>query len=168
MNDSDYMRIALQLALQGTGHTSPNLVVGAVIVRNGRIIGQGFHARYGVAHAERNALAACTESPQDATLYVTLEPCCHHGKQPPCTDAVIEAGIRRVVIGSSDPNPKVCGAEIRILREHGIEVTEHVLEEECNAVNEIFFHYIRTGLPLVALKYAMTMDGKIATYDGHS
>ena len=109
MNDKDYMRLALQLAKKGCGWTSPNPMVGAVVVKEGRIIGQGWHQRYGQAHAERNALASCTEDPQGATLYVTLEPCCHYGKQPPCVDAILGAGIHRVVVGSADPNPLVAG-----------------------------------------------------------
>lgn len=166
--DNDYMKLAIELALRGTGHTSPNPLVGAVIVKNNRIIGQGYHARYGDLHAERAALAACTESPEGATIYVTLEPCCHHGKQPPCTDAILESGIKRVIIGSRDPNPLVSGKGSRILREHGIEVIEDFMREECDAINPIFFHYIQTGRPYVTLKYAMTMDGKIATKTGAS
>ena len=168
MNDSEYMGIALELAKKGCGYTSPNPMVGAVIVRNGEIIGQGWHEKYGEPHAERNALASCKVSPRGATMYVTLEPCCHYGKQPPCTDAVIEAGIKRVVVGSGDPNPLVAGKGIKILREHGIEVEENVLKEECDKLNEIFLHYIRTGLPFVVMKYAMTADGKIAAYTGKS
>ena len=167
--DEKYMRMALELALKGRGWVSPNPVVGAVIVRDdGTIIGQGYHERYGELHAERNALKNCIEPPAGATMYVTLEPCCHHGRQPPCTDAILEAGIRRVVVGSGDPNPRVAGGGIRILREHGIEVVEGVLKEECDAVNEIFFHYIQTGRPYVVMKYAMTIDGKIAAYTGLS
>ena len=167
--DEKYMRMALELALKGRGWVSPNPVVGAVIVRDdGTIIGQGYHEMYGELHAERNALKNCMEPPAGATMYVTLEPCCHHGRQPPCTDAILEAGIRRVVVGSGDPNPRVAGGGIRILREHGIEVVEGVLKEECDAVNEIFFHYIQTGRPYVVMKYAMTIDGKIAAYTGLS
>lgn len=168
MNDGEYMSLALQLAQRGCGWTAPNPMVGAVIVKNGEIIGQGWHEKYGQPHAERNALASCTVSPEGATMYVTLEPCCHHGKQPPCTDAVVEAGIRRVVVGSGDPNPLVAGNGIRILRDHGIEVTEDILREECEQLNEVFFHYIRTKRPFVVMKYAMTMDGKIAAYTGAS
>ena len=168
MNDNDYMRLALRLAERGAGRTSPNPMVGAVIVKDGAIIGQGWHEACGGPHAERNALASCTESPAGATMYVTLEPCCHHGRQPPCTDAVREAGIGRVVIGSGDPNPLVAGKGIRILKEAGIEVTEHVLEEECRRLNEVFFHYIKTKRPFVVMKYAMTMDGKIAACTGAS
>ena len=168
MTDETYMRRALELAEKGAGWVSPNPLVGAVIVKDEEIIGEGYHERYGQLHAERNALAHCTKSPKGATIYVTLEPCCHHGKQPPCTDALLAAGIRRVVIGSKDPNPLVHGKGIRILREHGVEVTEHVMEKECDAENEVFFHYMQTKLPFVILKYAMTLDGKIATYTGAS
>lgn len=168
MNDTDYMRLALQSAEKGCGWTAPNPMVGAVIVKDGRVIGQGFHERYGQPHAERNALAACTEDPAGADLYVTLEPCCHYGKQPPCVNAILEAGIRRVIVGSGDPNPLVSGKGIQILREHGVEVTENCLRDECDRLNEIFFHYIRTKRPFVIMKYAMTIDGKIAAYTGAS
>ena len=168
MEDREYMSMALALAQKGQGFTAPNPMVGAVIVKDGRIIGKGWHEQYGQPHAERNALSSCTESPRGATMYVTLEPCCHHGKQPPCTDAILEAGIRRVVVGSSDPNPLVGGKGIQILRANGVEVTENVLRASCDQVNEVFFHYIRTGRPFVVLKYAMTLDGKIAAYTGES
>ena len=168
MNDFDYMKLALQLAVKGCGYVSPNPMVGAVIVKDGRIIGSGYHERYGSYHAERNALASCTESPKGATMYVTLEPCCHHGKQPPCVDAILEAGISRVVVACGDPNPLVAGKGINILRKNGILVTEHVLEEECRRLNEVFFHFIQTKRPYVVMKYAMTLDGKIATYTGAS
>ena len=168
MKDSDYMRRALELAQRGQGWTAPNPMVGAVIVKEGRIIGQGWHARCGALHAERHALQNCTESPQGAVLYVTLEPCCHHGRQPPCTEAILASGITRVVVGSGDPNPLVAGKGIRILKEAGIEVTEHVLEEECRRLNEVFFHYIKTKRPFVVMKYAMTMAGKIAAHTGAS
>lgn len=166
--DKDYMALALELAQNGCGWTAPNPMVGAVIVKDGKIIGQGYHEKCGQPHAERNALANCSESPAGATIYVTLEPCCHYGKQPPCTEAIIEAGISRVVVGSADPNPLVAGKGISILRENGIEVTEDVLREECDKVNEVFLHYIQTKRPFVAMKYAMTMDGKIAAYTGES
>ena len=143
-------------------------MVGAVIVKQGRIIGQGWHARRGGLHAERHALQSCTEDPAGATLYVTLEPCCHQGRQPPCTDAVLQAGIARVVVGSDDPNPLVAGRGIRVLREHGVQVDTGVLREECDRLNPAFFHYIRTGRPYVVMKYAMTLDGKIATRTGVS
>lgn len=168
MNDNDYMRKALKLAQNGCGFTSPNPMVGAVIVKENRIIGQGWHRAYGGLHAEREALASCEEDPAGGTMYVTLEPCCHYGKQPPCTDAILKAGIRRVVTGSKDPNPLVAGKGSRFLREHGIEVTEHVLQKECDRLNEVFFHYIQTRRPFVVMKYAMTMDGKISAYTGAS
>ena len=166
--DCRYMHCAIELAKKGTGWTSPNPLVGAVIVRDGRIIGEGYHERYGDLHAERNALKHCTESPEGAVMYVTLEPCCHHGKQPPCTEAVIEAGIRKVYIGSDDPNPLVAGKGLSLLRSRGIEVVTGVCKEECDALNAVFFHYIRTKTPYVVMKYAMTMDGKIAAKTGDS
>ncbi len=168
MNDKDYMRRAITLARRGEGWTNPNPMVGAVIVKDGRIIGEGYHHRCGALHAEREALSSCTEDPQGAVIYVTLEPCCHHGKQPPCTDALIAAGISRVVIGSRDPNPLVHGKGAKLLREHGMIVEEDFLREECDALNPVFFHYIQTKRPYVAMKYAMTMDGKIACYTGAS
>ncbi len=168
MNDREYMARALELAEKGWGWTSPNPMVGAVIVKDGRIIGEGWHAAYGNLHAERAALLACAEDPAGATMYVSLEPCCHHGKQPPCTDAILEAKLARVVVGSSDPNPQVAGKGLKILREAGVEVTEGVLKQECDALNDVFFHYITTGRPYVVLKYAMTLDGKLAAYTGVS
>lgn len=168
MNDTTYMKQALELAKRGCGWVAPNPMVGAVIVKDGKVIAEGWHEHYGELHAERNALKKCTQSPEGATMYVTLEPCCHHGKQPPCVDAIIEAGISRVVVGSLDPNPLVAGKGIQILKDHGIKVTEHVLQEECDQLNAVFFHYIRTRLPYVVMKYAMTLDGKIATTTGAS
>lgn len=160
------MRAAINLAKLGSGFTNPNPLVGAVIVKDGRIIGEGWHERYGDLHAERNALAHCMEDPAGADMYVTLEPCCHYGKQPPCTEAVIEAGIKRLFVGSYDPNPLVSGKSLDMLREHGIEVTERVLQEECDALNEIFFHYITTGTPYIIMKTAITIDGRTATKTG--
>ncbi|MCI9022498.1 MAG: bifunctional diaminohydroxyphosphoribosylaminopyrimidine deaminase/5-amino-6-(5-phosphoribosylamino)uracil reductase RibD [Eubacterium sp.] len=168
MKDREYMQMALNYAEKGCGWTSPNPMVGAVIVKDGRVIGKGWHEKYGQPHAERNALASCSEPPQGADMYVTLEPCCHYGKQPPCVEAVIEAGIRRVVIGSPDPNPLVSGKGVQILREHGIEVVQDVLRDKCDRLNEVFLHYIQTKRPFVVMKYAMTMDGKIAAYTGRS
>ena len=164
----EYMRLALALAEKGCGHTNPNPMVGAVIVKDGRVIGQGYHAKCGDLHAERAALQSCTEAPEGADLYVTLEPCCHHGKQPPCTDAIIKAGIGRVITGSVDPNPLVAGKGFETLRNHGIQVVENLMREECDALNYVFMHYIKTGLPYVVMKYAMTMDGKIATARGEA
>jgi diaminohydroxyphosphoribosylaminopyrimidine deaminase/5-amino-6-(5-phosphoribosylamino)uracil reductase len=166
--DETYMKMAMELAEGGIGFVNPNPLVGAVIVKDDRIIGAGFHEEYGHPHAERNALAACTEDPAGSTIYVTLEPCCHYGKNPPCTDAIIEAGIARVVIGSRDPNPLVAGKGVKLLRQAGIEVIEDFMKEECDAFNDIFFHYITKNRPFVTLKYAMTMDGKIATVSGKS
>lgn len=168
MTDQDYMRRAISLAEQGRGWTSPNPLVGAVIVKDGRIIGEGYHKKYGELHAERNAIASLTESAEGATIYVTLEPCCHYGKTPPCTEAIIENKIARVVIGSRDPNPKVAGKGAKQLREAGIVVEEDFLRDECDRLNPIFFHYITTNMPYVILKYAMTADGKIATKTGAS
>lgn len=168
MTDTEYMQLAVGLAKKGCGWVNPNPMVGAVIVKGGKIIGQGYHQKYGALHAERNAIASCDVSPAGAALYVTLEPCCHYGKTPPCTEAIIESGICRVVIGSSDPNPKVSGKGVEILRSHGIEVIENLLKEECDALNKSFFHYIQSRTPYVVMKYAMTLDGKIATRTGKS
>ena len=168
MTDQNYMFQAIQLAKQGEGWTNPNPMVGAVIVKNGRIIGKGYHKKCGELHAERNAIASLTESAEGATIYVTLEPCCHYGKTPPCTEAIIEQKIKRVVIGSRDPNPKVSGKGIKMLQEAGIEVIEDFMREECDRLNPVFFHYITTKTPYVVMKYAMTLDGKIATKTGAS
>lgn len=168
MAEEQFMKRAIELAKQGAGWTAPNPLVGAVVVKNGRVIGEGYHRKYGELHAERNALAACTEDPAGATLYVSLEPCCHYGKTPPCTEIIIEKKIAKVVIGSRDPNPKVAGKGARILREHGIEVVEDYMREACDALNPVFFHYITTKTPYVVLKFAMTLDGKIATRTGAS
>lgn len=168
MAEEQFMKRAIELAKKGVGWTAPNPLVGAVVVKNGRVIGEGYHRKYGELHAERNALAACTEDPAGATLYVTLEPCCHYGKTPPCTEIIIEKKIAKVVIGSRDPNPKVAGKGARILREHGIEVVEDYMREACDALNPVFFHYITTKTPYVVLKFAMTLDGKIATRTGAS
>lgn len=168
MNDIDYMRLALTLAERGRGWTNPNPMVGAVLVKDGRIIGQGYHHLCGGLHAEREALADCRESPEGATLYVTLEPCCHQGRQPPCTDAILAVGISRVVVGSNDPNPLVAGKGLDILRRRGVAVEAGVLQGECDTLNQVFFHYIRTKRPYVVMKYAMTLDGKIATRTGAS
>lgn len=168
MADSAYMRRAILLAQQGMGWTAPNPMVGAVIVKDGRVIGEGFHRKCGELHAERNALSALSEPAAGATIYVTLEPCCHQGRTPPCTEAIVEHGIAKVVIGSRDPNPKVAGKGAAFLREHGVEVVEDFLREECDELNPEFFHYITTGLPYVVMKYAMSLDGKIACRTGAS
>lgn len=158
--DERYMARALQLAWRGCGWVNPNPMVGAVIVKDGRIIGEGWHTKFGALHAEREAFARCNENPQGATLYVTLEPCCHWGKTPPCTQAIIENKIKRVVVGAPDPNPLVAGKGAAQLREAGIEVTEKVLLQECQSINKVFLHYIQTNRPYVIAKYAMTLDAK--------
>ncbi len=163
-----YMERAIELARKGTGLTAPNPLVGAVIVKNGRIIGEGYHAKYGELHAERHALSNCTESPMGADIYVTLEPCCHYGKQPPCTDALIEAGIKRVFAGSYDPNPLVSGKSREILEKAGIETVYEVMKKECDELNPFFFYYMKHNMPYVICKYAMSADGKIACGNGSS
>ncbi len=168
MTDREYMSRAIELAELGRGWVNPNPVVGAVIVKEGRVIGEGWHERYKGLHAERNAFASLTESAEGADLYVTLEPCCHYGKTPPCTEAIIAHKIRRVVIGSDDPNPKVAGKGVIQLREAGILVETGVMKAECDRLNPVFFHYITTNMPYVVMKYAMTADGKIATKTGAS
>ena len=168
MEEEFWMQQALALATRGAGRVSPNPLVGAVLVRNGEIIGQGWHEQCGGPHAERNAIRSCSGSPAGATLYVNLEPCCHHGRTPPCTDAILEAGITRVVVGSSDPNPLVAGRGIELLRQAGVRVDTGLLQTECDILNAPFFHYIRTHTPFVVLKYAMTLDGKLATRTGAS
>lgn len=168
MDDTFYMLRALSLARKGAGFVNPNPMVGAVIVKDGKVIGEGYHERYGQLHAERNALKNCTESPEGATIYVTLEPCCHYGKTPPCTEAIIESGIKKVVVGTLDVNPLVAGKGVEILREHGIEVEVGLLEQECRNLNRVFNKYVSTKLPYVVMKYAMTSDGKIATTSGES
>lgn len=168
MNDEYYMNLAIELSKKAVGNVSPNPLVGAVIVKDDKIIGTGCHEKYGDPHAEVNALKNCIESPKGSTIYVTLEPCCHHGKQPPCVEAIIYSGISKVVIGAIDPNPKVKNKGVEILRNNNIEVITGVLEKECKKTNEIFFHYIKNKSPFVLLKYAMSLDGKIATYTGDS
>ena len=168
MNDAMYMSKAIELARKGCGYTNPNPMVGAVIVKNDKIIGSGYHEMYGKLHAERNALASCSESAVGATMYVTLEPCCHYGKTPPCTEAIIENRLAKVVIGSRDPNPKVSGKGARILEDNGITIVRDFMRKECDEINPVFFHYITNKTPFVVMKYAMTMDGKIATYTNES
>ena len=160
------MACALELAKKGLGFTNPNPMVGAVIVKDGSIIGEGYHKAYGGPHAEVHAINSC--DPRNATLYVTLEPCFHQGKTPPCVNAIIGSGIKQVVVGVKDPNPLVSGRGIQKLRDHGIEVVENIMERECQLLNEVFFHYIQTGMPYIIMKYAMTADGKICTFTGAS
>lgn len=170
IKNEKYMRRAIELAKLGTGRVNPNPLVGAVIVKNGEIIGEGYHKRYGGLHAEREAFQNLLkgEEAEGAEMYVTLEPCCHQGKQPPCTEAIIEHGIAKVYIGSDDPNTLVAGKGIQRLRDAGIEVVTGFLKAECDALNPVFFHYITKSTPYVVMKYAMTLDGKIATRTGHS
>ncbi|UCZ54703.1 bifunctional diaminohydroxyphosphoribosylaminopyrimidine deaminase/5-amino-6-(5-phosphoribosylamino)uracil reductase RibD [Bacillus shivajii] len=163
-----YMKIAIDLAKSTTGQTSPNPVVGAVIVNDHQVVGMGAHLKAGENHAERNAIEMAKEKCRGATIYVTLEPCSHHGRTPPCADAIIEAGIRKVVVASVDPNPKVAGSGIQKLREANIEVETNMMKEEADAINKVFFHYIQTKKPFVTLKSATSLDGKIATNTGES
>jgi diaminohydroxyphosphoribosylaminopyrimidine deaminase/5-amino-6-(5-phosphoribosylamino)uracil reductase len=166
-NDLKYMRRAIALAKKGEGRTCPNPMVGAVIVQDGQVIGAGWHHGPGLPHAEVEALRVCSESPKGATMYVTLEPCNHCGRTPPCTEAIIEAGIAAVKIAVSDPNPLACGGACR-LREAGIVVKEGVAKKEALALNRSFFHHCLTGRPWVIMKAAMSLDGKIATASGES
>jgi diaminohydroxyphosphoribosylaminopyrimidine deaminase/5-amino-6-(5-phosphoribosylamino)uracil reductase len=168
LDDQKYMRMALKEAVKGGGYVNPNPLVGAVIVKEGQVIGKGYHEAFGGPHAERQAFAHCVGDLAGATLYVTLEPCCHRGKTPPCTAVIIEKKIGRVVVGSRDPNPIVDGGGITALEQQGIPVTSGVLEKECDAINRPFFYYITHKMPWVMLKYAMTADGKIATATGAS
>jgi diaminohydroxyphosphoribosylaminopyrimidine deaminase/5-amino-6-(5-phosphoribosylamino)uracil reductase len=162
------MQRALAVAEGGIGFVSPNPVVGCVIVKAGRIMGEGYHERYGGPHAEANALRVAGSEARGATLYVTLEPCCHTGKTPPCVDAVLQAGVGRVVMAMRDPNPKVAGGGLARLRAAGIDVTLGICEAEARRLNEPFLHYIQTQRPFVTLKCAVTLDGKIATRTGAS
>ncbi|MFC1862961.1 bifunctional diaminohydroxyphosphoribosylaminopyrimidine deaminase/5-amino-6-(5-phosphoribosylamino)uracil reductase RibD [Thermodesulfobacteriota bacterium] len=167
--DKIFMKKALQLARKGLGRTSPNPMVGAVIVRNGKVIASGYHRKAGENHAEVEALSDL-RSKADAgdTLYVTLEPCNHHGKTPPCTEAILRSGIRQVVIGMTDPNPNISGRGEEYLRKNGVEVRKGVLEKECRKLNEVFIKYIKTEGPYVIAKTAMTLDGWTATATGDS
>ena len=176
MSDAHFMRLALRLARHGYGMTSPNPMVGAVLVKGGKISGRGWHHRAGEPHAEIEALLDAQKrrhNPKGATLYVTLEPCCTHGRTPPCTDAIVTAGIRRVVVGATDPNPKHSGKGLRILQRAGIEVimvgsTDGPLANDCEKLNVAFNHWVVHRTPFVTIKAAMTLDGKIATANGES
>ena len=168
VDDVAYMKRAIALAKLATGHTSPNPLVGAVVVKDNIIIGEGYHHKAGTAHAEVHALNQAGDNAKGATLYVTLEPCSHYGKTPPCALRIIEAGIAKVVVGSTDPNPLVSGKGMDLLCEAGIEVVCPVCSEECAELNEHFFTYIQTGKPFVTIKSAMSLDGKIATFTGQS
>src|SRR5215213_9817186 len=159
--DERHLSRTVELAAEARGHVSPNPLVGAVVVKHGRTIGEGFHHAAGRPHAEREALAACTEDPAGATMYVSLEPCCHHGRTPPCTEAIVEAGIARVVIASDDPTGKASGRGLGILRDEGVAVAARLL-------NQPFRKHAKTGRPLVVWKAAMTLDGRVATARGDS
>lgn len=168
MNDRDYMKIALDLAKGTKGQTSPNPVVGAVIVNQGRIVGMGAHLKAGQPHAEVHALNMAGSLAKNSTLYVTLEPCSHFGRTPPCAERIVAEQVKRVVVATLDPNPLVSGMGIDLLEKAGIEVTVGVLEQEAKQLNESFNKYITTRMPFVTVKTAMTLDGKIATYTGSS
>lgn len=168
-NDKFFMKRALRLAKKANYKTSPNPMVGAVIVKDGKIIAEGYHKKAGLPHAEAEAIMKSPKNLKGSTLYVTLEPCCHKNKRtPPCTDAIISSGIKRVVIAMRDPNPEVSGKGIELLRNHGIEVVEGILVDEAKKLNEFYIKYITTKIPFVIIKIAMTLDGKIATPEGES
>jgi len=169
MDDVFFMKRALRLARKAEGHTSPNPLVGAIIVKDDTIIAEGYHKKAGLPHAEAEAIQKATKSLEGSTLYVTLEPCCHTDKRtPPCTSAIISSKIKRVVVAMIDPNPKVSGKGIKILQEAGITTNVGVLEEPARRLNEFYIKFIRTRVPFVILKTAMTLDGKIATPEGES
>jgi len=168
LQDGHYMKMALELAARARGRTSPNPMVGAVVVKDGTVIGKGWHQRAGTPHAEIHAIREAGADAAGATLYVTLEPCCHHGRTGPCSEAVIRARVARVVVAMADPNPLVSGGGIKRLAEAGIDVACGVLEQEAAALNEIFIKYITTRMPFVLAKAAMSLDGKIATRTGKS
>ncbi|MFC0472985.1 bifunctional diaminohydroxyphosphoribosylaminopyrimidine deaminase/5-amino-6-(5-phosphoribosylamino)uracil reductase RibD [Halalkalibacter kiskunsagensis] len=168
MNDTDYMKLALELAKSTQGQTSPNPMVGSVVVKDGAIVGMGAHLKAGEGHAEVQALTMAGEKARDATIYVTLEPCSHYGKTPPCADLIIEKGLRRVVVATLDSNPAVAGRGLTRLKEAGIEVEFGVCQKEANELNEVFFHFMKHQKPYVTLKSATTLDGKTATVTGKS
>ncbi|MBO7460327.1 MAG: bifunctional diaminohydroxyphosphoribosylaminopyrimidine deaminase/5-amino-6-(5-phosphoribosylamino)uracil reductase RibD [Bacteroidales bacterium] len=166
--DIELMRRAIELAKKGGGYVHPNPLVGCVVVKDDEIIAEGYHEKYGEFHAERNALTRCQSETKDASLYVTLEPCCHYGKTPPCTEIIIEKGIKKVFVGILDPNPLVAGKGVKILQDAGIEVEVGLCEDEIREMNKVFLKYITTKRPYVIMKTAMTLDGKIAAYTGDS
>lgn len=168
MNTEHYMELAYQLALKGKGQVSPNPMVGAVIVKNNKVIAQGFHARCGGDHAEAAALQKAGVKAKGATLYVTLEPCSHYGRTPPCVQSIIKSGIAKVIIGMQDPNPLMNGKSIRLLKQSGIKVEVGCLSEKLVLMNEVFIKYMKERLPFVTAKTAQTIDGKIATSTGES
>ncbi len=163
-----YMKTALRLARRGAGRVSPNPLVGAVLVKSGAIVGKGYHEFFGGPHAEINALRNAGSRARGATLYINLEPCCHYGKTPPCTDALIKSNIKKVYVGMVDPNPAVSGKGIEKLKKAGIALETGLLEDECRLLNEAFIKYITKKVPLVTLKAGITLDGNIATALGDS
>ena len=163
-----YMRMAIELAKKGAGAVNPNPMVGAVVVKNGKVIGEGYHKLFGGPHAEVYALEDAGKEAEGAEIYVTLEPCSHYGKTPPCAKKIIDMGIKKCFIGSSDPNPKVAGKGVAMLKEAGIEVVENVLKKECDEINQVFFKYIKTRIPYLFIKCGITLDGKIALSNGIS
>jgi diaminohydroxyphosphoribosylaminopyrimidine deaminase/5-amino-6-(5-phosphoribosylamino)uracil reductase len=168
LTDESYIQLAIEIAKKGMGNVSPNPLVGCVIVKNERIIGAGYHEKFGENHAEINAINSASENIDGSTLFVNLEPCSHRGKTPPCVDKIIEKKIKRVVIGTLDMNPLVYGKSIKKLKGAGIDVKVGVLEKECIKLNKFFFKYISKKIPYVTLKAAQTLDGKIADYNGYS
>lgn len=166
--DLAFMKLALREAKKGVGRTSPNPAVGAVVVRNGRVVGKGYHRRAGSPHAEVNALLEAGHLAQGATLYVTLEPCNHAGRTPPCTRAILASGIKRVVVGMRDPNPHVAGGGCDYLASQGLDVTHGLLAPKCEEINRPFVKHVATGLPWVIMKAGASLDGRIATHTGHS
>lgn len=177
INDIEFMRVALNEAIKGIGKVNPNPLVGAVVVKDGKVIGKGYHEFYGGPHAEVNAIENAknnlisqgeSDSLEDATIYVTLEPCSHFGKTPPCAELIIKNNIKRCVVSCIDPNPKVSGNGIKLIQDAGIDVQIGVLNSECREINKIFFKYIKEQIPYIFLKCAITLDGKIATKNGSS
>ena len=168
MTDESYIKLAIEIAKKGRGNVSPNPLVGCIIVKDERIIGAGYHEKYGENHAEINAINSAKESIEGSTLFVNLEPCSHQGLTPPCVDKIIENKIKRVVIGTLDMNPLVCGNGIKKLKAAGIDVKAGILENECTALNKFFFKHITKKIPYVTLKIAQTLDGKIADRKGDS
>ena len=166
--DKKYMRMAIELAKKGEGAVNPNPLVGAVVVKDGKVVGKGYHRFFGGPHAEVYALEEAGKEACGATIYVTLEPCSHYGKTPPCAKKIIDMGIKKCFVGSSDPNPQVAGKGVAMLKKAGIEVVESVLKDECDKLNQVFFKYIKTKIPYLFLKCAITLDGKIATKTGNS
>jgi diaminohydroxyphosphoribosylaminopyrimidine deaminase/5-amino-6-(5-phosphoribosylamino)uracil reductase len=166
--ETRYMKMALKLAARGAGWVSPNPMVGAVVVKGGKVVGRGYHRRAGLPHAEIEALQAAGEAARGADLYVTLEPCNHQGRTPPCTQAILMAGVRRVVIATRDPNPRVTGGGADFLADRGVEVAVGLLAAEARRLNEAWFHFVETGRPWVIAKAACSLDGRIATVGGES